>query len=241
MTPTHIVYENGLLRLLDQRRLPGSVEFVELRDWRSVAEAIKQMIVRGAPAIGITGAYGLAIAVRASAGRTDLVEALDVAAQGLIGARPTAVNLAWAVEALRDSVSSLAASGASPEELITLADRSAKAIHDDDVDRCKKIGDNGASLLPRGKDVITHCNTGSLATGGYGTALGIIRSAWRDGRIGDVLVDETRPLLQGSRLTAWELASDGIPHTIITDSMAAHFMKTGSVGKECRPRSVPTR
>jgi methylthioribose-1-phosphate isomerase len=230
MTPAHITYENGVLRLLDQTKLPATVEFVELRDVKSAANAISRMIVRGAPAIGITGAYGLAIAVRGSAGRPDFASALKTAADGLIKARPTAVNLAWAVTKVREEVTSLAASGASPRALIDAADRAARSIHDDDIDRCRRIGDFGSSLLPSGKDVMTHCNTGSLATGGYGTALGIIRSAWRDGRIRGVLATETRPLLQGARLTAWELLSDGIPHTIITDSMAAHFMKTGAIG-----------
>ncbi|HET9341912.1 MAG TPA: S-methyl-5-thioribose-1-phosphate isomerase [Candidatus Eremiobacteraceae bacterium] len=230
MTPAHIVYDNGVLTLLDQTKLPATVEFVELRDARSVASAISRMIVRGAPAIGITGAYGVALAVRASAGRPDFLASLETAAETLSASRPTAVNLAWAVGKVRDEVASLAASGAGPQALINAADRGAKAIHDDDIDRCRRIGDYGASLLPAGKDVMTHCNTGSLATGGYGTALGVIRSAWRDGRIRSVLATETRPLLQGARLTAWELLSDGIPHTIITDSMAGHFMKTGVVG-----------
>jgi len=230
MTPAHIVYGNGVLRLLDQTKLPGSVEYVELRDWQSVAKAISRMIVRGAPAIGITGAYGLALAVRESAGRADFSASLDLAVAGLSAARPTAVNLTWSVGKVRDQVASRASSGANAAELIDIAERTARAIHDDDIDRCRRIGDLGASLLPANKDVMTHCNTGSLATGGYGTALGIVRSAWRDGRIGNVLVTETRPFLQGSRLTAWELLSDGIPHTIITDSMAAHVMKTGKVG-----------
>jgi len=230
MTPAHIIYGDGVLKLLDQTKLPGSVEYVELRDWKSVADAISRMVVRGAPAIGITGAYGLALAVRAAAGANDFRSSLDIAAAGLSAARPTAVNLAWAVGNVREQVVSHAASGTTASELIVLAERAAKAIHDDDIDRCQRIGDLGASLLLRGKDVMTHCNTGSLATGGYGTALGIIRSAWRDSTVRRVLATETRPFLQGSRLTAWELLSDDIPHTIITDSMAAHFMKTGSVG-----------
>ena len=230
MTPAHIVYSNGILRLLDQTKLPGALEYVELGDWRSVAKAISGMVVRGAPAIGITGAYGLALAVRESAGRADFLTSLDLAASGLTAARPTAVNLAWAVGKVRDRVTTIASRGPSAAELTDVADRAAKAIHDDDIERCRRIGDLGAPLLPRGKDVMTHCNTGSLATGGYGTALGIIRSAWRDGAIRGVLATETRPFLQGSRLTAWELGTDGIPHTIITDSMAAHFMTTGNVG-----------
>ncbi|HYK51907.1 MAG TPA: S-methyl-5-thioribose-1-phosphate isomerase [Candidatus Eremiobacteraceae bacterium] len=230
MTPAHIVYGDGILKLLDQTKLPGSVEYVDLRDWQSVADAISRMVVRGAPAIGITGAYGLALAVRESAGRPDFLDSLDSAAAGLSDARPTAVNLAWAVGKVHDQVSTIASEGASATELIDVAERAAKTIHEDDIDRCRRIGDNGAPLLPRGKDVMTHCNTGSLATGGYGTALGIIRSAWRDGAIRSVLATETRPFLQGSRLTAWELGTDGIAHTIITDSMAAHFMTTGNVG-----------
>ena len=228
MTPAHIVYENGVLRLLDQTKLPASVEYVELRDWRSVAGAISRMVVRGAPAIGIAGAYGLAIAIRESAGRSDFLPSLEVAAKGLTAARPTAVNLAWAVGRVRDEAAALA--GSDRDAIVGAVERKAREIHDDDIERCKRIGDFGAPLLPAGAGVLTHCNTGSLATGGYGTALGIIRSAWRDGRVGRVIATETRPFLQGARLTTWELASDGIPYTLITDSMAAHFMRAGDVG-----------
>ena len=230
MTPAHIAYENGVLRLLDQTKLPTRVEFVELRDWRAVADAISRMIVRGAPAIGIAGAYGLAIAARDAAGQDDFGSRLDLAASGLAAARPTAVNLAWAVRRVRDEVAAHEAAGADPGAIVLAAERAARAIHEDDVERCKRIGDLGAALLPLGTDVLTHCNTGSLATGGYGTALGIVRSAWRDGRIRRVVATETRPLLHGARLTAWELASDGIAHVLITDSMAGHFMRAGGIG-----------
>src|SRR5215471_16490445 len=150
MTPAHIVYGNGVLRLLDQTKLPGSVAYVDLRDWRSVADATSRMIVRGAPAIGITGAYGLALAVREAAGKPDFLEALDLAAAGLSAARPTAVNLAWAVGKVRDQVVTIASEGANATELIDVAERAAKTIHDDDVDRCRRIGDLGAALIPRG-------------------------------------------------------------------------------------------
>lgn len=145
MTPAHIVYENGVLRLLDQTKLPGTVEFVELRDWQAVSRAISAMIVRGAPAIGITGAYGLALAVRASAGQPDFVSAIDTAAAGLSAARPTAVNLAWAVGKVRDRVATLAATGASAAELVAAAEQIAKTIHDDDIDRS---GGSAASERP---------------------------------------------------------------------------------------------
>ena len=210
--------ENGELVLLDQRLLPA--ERVEQRyaRWQDIAEAIRTMVVRGAPAIGVAAAYGVAVAARS--GRAEL----DAACPGLVAARPTAVNLPWAVGRMRE-----VADAAPDGELIATLDAAAVALHAEEVERCHLIGDHGAALIPDGGAVLTHCNAGALATGGYGTALGVIRSAHsRDPSI-SVWVDETRPLLQGARLTAWELVEDGIPATLVTDSMAGWVMKSGRV------------
>ncbi len=210
--------ENGELVLLDQRLLPA--ERVEQRyaRWQDIAEAIRTMVVRGAPAIGVAAAYGVAVAARS--GRAELV----VACPGLVAARPTAVNLPWAVGRMRE-----VADAAPDEELVATLDAAAAALHAEEVERCHLIGDHGAALIPDGGAVLTHCNAGALATGGYGTALGVIRSAHsRDPSI-SVWVDETRPLLQGARLTAWELVEDGIPATLVTDSMAGWLMAQGRV------------
>jgi len=230
MAFSHIAYRDGVLTLLDQTKLPARVEHVELRSWPPVAHAIRTMVVRGAPAIGIAGAYGMALAAREHAGKDSFEAGITRAAEGLIGARPTAVNLAWAVTLVRDELLALAAGVGGPPAVIAAAERRAREIHDDDIARCRAIGDLGADLIPPGGDVLTHCNTGSLATGGYGTALGIVRSAWRAKKLGRVYVAETRPLLQGARLTAWELAQDGIPHVLITDSTAASIMRGGGIG-----------
>ena len=225
MNIAHIAYEPGVLRLLDQTKLPGAIEFLELRDWQSIARAIAAMNVRGAPAIGITGAYGMAIAARQHAAARDFLKQMAGAAHGLANARPTAVNLSWAVTALLEDVLTRFESGEQAGAIVEAVERAARKIHEDDIETCRRIGDAGSKLIPTDSEVLTHCNTGGLATGGYGTALGIIRSAWRDGRLKRVLVGETRPLLQGARLTAWELRQDGIPHALIADSMAAHFMR----------------
>jgi methylthioribose-1-phosphate isomerase len=210
--------ENGELVLLDQRLLPG--ERVERRyaRWQDVADAIRTMVVRGAPAIGVAAAYGLAVAARSGRGE------LNSACEGLVAARPTAVNLPWAVGRMRE-----VADAAPDDELVARLDAAAVELHVDEVERCHLIGDHGAGLIPDGGAVLTHCNAGALATGGYGTALGVIRSAHhRDPSI-SVWVDETRPLLQGARLTAWELVEDGIPATLVTDSMAGWLMAQGRV------------
>ena len=210
--------ENGELVLLDQRLLPA--ERVEQRyaRWQDIADAIRTMVVRGAPAIVVAAAYGVAVAARS--GRAEL----DAACPGLVAARPTAVNLPWAVGRMRE-----VADAAPDGELIATLDAAAVALHAEEVERCHLIGDHGAALIPDGGAVLTHCNAGALATGGYGTALGVIRSAHsRDPSI-SVWVDETRPLLQGARLTAWELVDDGIPATLVTDSMAGWLMAQGRV------------
>jgi methylthioribose-1-phosphate isomerase len=186
------------------------------------------MAVRGAPAIGIAAAYAVAMAaLRSPAGSLEgMRDDVERACVGLAGARPTAVNLAWAVDCMRETA---AAPHAGPDELREALVERANAIHSDEVERCRRIGEHGAELLRAGAQVLTHCNAGALATGGYGTALGVIRSAHRrDPRL-HVWVDETRPLLQGARLTAWELEQDGIPGTLLTDSSAAWLMAQGKV------------
>jgi methylthioribose-1-phosphate isomerase len=198
--------------MLDQRRLPREEHYVELRDAASVAEAIRAMVVRGAPAIGIAAAYGLAVEARRGGD-------LRVAGELLTRARPTAVNLKWAVDRI------LASLPASPEQIA----EHARTIHREDVAACRAMGRIGAAHLPDRGTVLTHCNAGALATGGYGTALGVIRAAREMGKDIRVLSCETRPYLQGARLTCWELERDGVPVELITDSMAAHFFGRGMI------------
>jgi methylthioribose-1-phosphate isomerase len=204
-------YENGVLHLLDQLRLPTEERWVPCKTYEEVARAIKDMIVRGAPAIGCAAAYGVAIGARQKA-------PLDEVCKTLAATRPTAVNLFWAIDRMKRLGTTDAAA----------LEREAIAIHDEDIAACLAIGEHGAPLLPEGT-VLTHCNAGALATGGYGTALGVIRSAHRAGKKIRVYADETRPFLQGARLTAWELLKSGIDTTLITDNMAAHLMKRGEI------------
>jgi len=227
----------GEVVLIDQLALPLEERYVHCRTWEEVAARIKDMTVRGAPAIGVTAAGGLALAAReaavASAGDPGAFRAaLDEAAAGLVATRPTAVNLTWAIAEMRAVwESELAAGGerARPADVAAALLSRAQAIHDDDVARCLAIGAHGAALFTAGDTILTHCNAGALATAGYGTALGVVRSAFaRHGGI-SVLVDETRPWLQGSRLTAWELQVEGIPYRVISDNMAGHFISRAAV------------
>ena len=221
--------EGDRVFMMDQRELPAREIYVELTTAAEVAEGIRAMIVRGAPAIGISAVYGMALAARASIGAdaASYLTAMREAGALLAASRPTAVNLAWAV----DRALALASEHASREgrdRAASMADLS-RAVHRDDVESCRVMGRFGALRLPAQGTVLTHCNAGALATGGYGTALGVIRAAVESGKRIRVLADETRPYLQGSRLTAWELHADGIPVEVITDSMAAHFMKRGEI------------
>ena len=221
----------GHLEILDQTQLPGRLAWVECHDVDAVVEAIKALRVRGAPAIGIAGGYGLAVAA-AEALRAGLPPAqarAHVLARGeeLASARPTAVNLRWAVERSLAKIASLSAdvpAAALAEALLA----EARAIHEEDRRLCAAIGRHGAAVLPAG-DVLTHCNTGGLATGGAGTALGVITAAWDAGRRFEVFADETRPLFQGARLTAWELVERGIPVTVVVDAAAGHLLSTGRI------------
>ncbi|MFZ5637193.1 MAG: S-methyl-5-thioribose-1-phosphate isomerase [Pseudomonadota bacterium] len=217
------------LELLDQRKLPFVVEYVECRTSASVAVAIHALIVRGAPAIGIAAAWGVVLAAReldAGGGAQDAAEAaqrLEPVLQQLNAARPTAVNLAWALQRMRRA---LADAG---EDWRSVLLREAQAIASEDLAANHRMGRLGAQLIANGSGVLTHCNTGSLATGGFGTALGVIRAGVAQGRIARVYAGETRPWLQGARLTAWELQQDGIDATLIADAAASHLMKTGEV------------
>jgi len=207
LEPHQIVrLEADAVVVLDQRQLPETVVELRCESSAAVAEAIQTLAVRGAPAIGVAAAYGLALAV----GRG---EDLDTAYETLASSRPTAVNLRWALDEMRPEPT--------PER--------ARRIHADEVERCKQMAAHAAELIEPGSRILTHCNAGGLATGGYGSAVGAIRSAWERGLVERVWVDETRPLLQGSRLTAWELARLGIPHAVIVDSAAASVMARGDV------------
>jgi methylthioribose-1-phosphate isomerase len=223
-----VVWEDGVVVMIDQRRLPSEETFVRCRDHQEVAAAITDMVIRGAPAIGVAAAFGLALGVRNSTSEGGaLREEWDDMCAVLAGTRPTAVNLFWAIERMRHRFDILAGAGGDPLRRALLDE--ALAIQTEDVAACQRMGDLGAELLPDGARVLTHCNAGALATAGYGTALGVVRSAARMGKLDYVLADETRPFLQGARLTAWELQRDGIPVTVITDSMAGHLMARGEV------------
>jgi methylthioribose-1-phosphate isomerase len=208
--------------MIDQTRLPRETVFVTCRSYGEVADAIKTMIIRGAPAIGVAAAMGVAIGVERSDDDFELI------CSTLAATRPTAVNLFWGIERMRRLHATLA--GQSREAIVAALIAEAKRVKDEDVAICMAIGAHGADLVPDGKTVLTHCNAGALATAGYGTALGVIRAAVADGKKIDVFADETRPFLQGARLTAWELQEDGIPTTLITDNMAGHFLKSGRIG-----------
>ncbi|MBU0499415.1 MAG: S-methyl-5-thioribose-1-phosphate isomerase [Gammaproteobacteria bacterium] len=222
-----IVWKNGRLYLLDQRLLPQQADFLPLDEVRAVADAIRDMVVRGAPAIGITAAYGVVLAARHrfQANPVDWHTAIAADLETLAQSRPTAVNLFWAIERMRDRIAAL---GEGDPEAALLAE--ARCIHEEDIEANHRMGDLGAALIVDATAVITHCNAGALATGGYGTALGVIRSAHAQGKIERVYADETRPWLQGARLTAWELERDGIPVSLMVEGAAAARMRAGGVG-----------
>jgi methylthioribose-1-phosphate isomerase len=222
-----VKWENGTVVMIDQRLLPDEEVYLTCRSAHDVAVAIKDMAIRGAPAIGVAAAMGIVLGVQQSDGGDGLRADFDRVAEELRATRPTAVNLFWAVERMKRRFEELQPAGEDAVREGLLAE--AQAIHTEDVASCRRMGDLGAALLPQEARVLTHCNAGALATAGYGTALGVIRSAARDEKIVAVYADETRPYLQGARLTAWELMADGIPTTLITDSMAGHMMATGQV------------
>lgn len=227
LAPTDILrLEDGAVVLLDQTLLPSELAWNRYEHWPQVVEAIRSMVVRGAPAIGIAGAMGVALAAMGTADDASQQAQITAAAAELRAARPTAVNLAWAVD--RQLALAQSHPGPPAARAKALAD-AARQLHLDEVARCRAIGAHALPLLTRGARILTHCNAGGLATGGYGSALGIVRAAHTADPTVRVVVDETRPLLQGSRLTAWELARDGIPFTLIADSMAAALMAEGRV------------
>ena len=223
-----VAWDDGAVVMIDQRRLPGEQVFVRCRQPREVAEAIRNMTIRGAPAIGVAAAFGLALAARGSKAQgAALAAEFERACGELAHTRPTAVNLFWAIDRMRRRFQAAAEmDGAALRQ--ALLDE-ALAIQAEDLAACRRMGDLGAELLPQEARVLTHCNAGALATAGYGTALGVVRSAARLGKIKNVFADETRPYLQGARLTAWELMQDGIPTTLIADNMAGHLMARGEV------------
>jgi methylthioribose-1-phosphate isomerase len=222
-----IEWTNKGVVMIDQTKLPRLTEFVTCTNYEQVAEAIRSMVIRGAPAIGVAAAMGVALGVgQADPARLD--EEFDKICSVLAATRPTAVNLFWGLERMRRKYASLRG-----QEARTIAEAlvaEAKLIREEDIEINRAMGRHGAPLIPDGRTVLTHCNAGALATAGYGTALGVIRAAIEAGKKIDVFADETRPFLQGARLTAWELQQDGIPTTLITDNMAGHFMKAGRIG-----------
>jgi len=220
------------IRMLDQRLLPTEEKYLTLRSYEEVADAIKQMVVRGAPAIGVSAAMGLALGANQSVGTSvaDLEFDFRFMCKVMEATRPTAVNLFWAVERMRGALAKAKAETRDVEEVKKRLVSEAQAIFNEDIESNRALGKFGGELIADGATVLTHCNAGALATAGdYGTALGVIRGAIDAGKRVAVIADETRPYLQGSRLTAWELAKDNIPVTVITDNMAGHVMKQGKV------------
>ena len=225
-----VYWEDDELKLIDQRILPAHFEVLAFREHQLVARAITEMVVRGAPAIGATAAFGLALAGFESraASTAALLADIRAAATLLKAARPTAVNLAWAVDRLLRAAE---ATAGSPDELRAVLLAEAQRLADEDVAINKRMAEHGAALIDDGDTIIHHCNTGALATVDWGTALGVIHTAHEQGKRVHVLVDETRPRLQGARLTAWELEQYGIPYEIISDNMAGYFLKAGQAQK----------
>ena len=217
------------LELLDQTLLPVREVVRHYARWEDVADAIRTLVVRGAPAIGVAAAYGVALAARESHAKTfdTLLADLETAIKGLAATRPTAVNLFWALERMRRTALGLA--GQSPDAVRTRLLVEAETIRTEDIAANRAMGAHGAALVPDGARILTHCNAGALATAGYGTALGVIRAAHEQGKVALVWVDETRPVMQGARLTAWEMVHEGIPHRLIADVAAGSVMARGEV------------
>jgi len=230
MIPTLEWLPNGV-NFLDQTRLPLEETYVLATDYQQVATVIRDMIVRGAPAIGVSAAMGVALGVSQSTATDVAALNADVATicDTLAATRPTAVNLFWAIERMRDKYKALVAANKSIPDIKAALIKEARHMYDEDIAACKSMGAHGAALLPEQGTVLTHCNAGALATCGYGTALGVIRAAVERGHKIDVYADETRPFLQGARLTAWELLHDNIPTTVLCDNMAGSLMRQGKI------------
>jgi len=223
-----IQWDDGVLKLLDQTRLPFEQVIVEIRDYRAATDAIRDMQVRGAPAIGVTAAYAVAMAAREfqAANHADLMARLEVAGGQIEEARPTAVNLHWAVRRMLRVAAAVSDLNDMAEVLVA----EARGIQEEDEAINRRMGDWGKDLIPEGGSVLTHCNAGALATAAFGTAVGVIRASWESGRRFEVYNTETRPFLQGARLTAWEFQQLGIPSTLIVDSAAGMLMREGRIG-----------
>ncbi len=222
-------WENSRLKLLDQTLLPAEERVLSLSRAEEVAEAIRRLAVRGAPALGVAAAYGVVLGVRDASSVEELAQRFDEAYELLQSTRPTAVNLRWALERQRRLLERDLLRGLPPREIADALLEEAHRIRREDVEANRRLGEHGAELLPPGARVLTHCNAGALATAGYGTALGVVRAAWAQGKLKKVWVDETRPLLQGARLTAWELQKEGIPYEIVVDGAAGALMARGLV------------
>jgi len=226
-----IARDNDAVVMIDQRKLPAQEIYVRCRTAAEVARAIKTMVIRGAPAIGVAAALGISLGMRRSTATgtqkfaTEFYRICDLMA----ATRPTAVNLFWAIDRMKRSFAAGVEIGESVEQLKDRLDREADLIHDEDVASCRAMGAFGAEVVPADARILTHCNAGALATAGYGTALGVVRAAWEQGKKIRVIADETRPVLQGARLTAWELMQDKIPVTLITDNMAGSIMRQGLI------------
>jgi methylthioribose-1-phosphate isomerase len=230
MLPT-IEWQDDAVVMIDQRKLPSKEVYVRCKTANEVAKAIKTMVIRGAPAIGVSAAMGLALGVKKSTatGTKQLSTEFLKSCEVMAATRPTAVNLFWAIERMKQRFAALAQAGASVDDIKAALVAEANLIHDEDVASCRALGAFGATLVPAEATILTHCNAGALATAGYGTALGVIRGAVDAGKAIKVLADETRPFLQGARLTAWELVKDHIDTTVITDNMAGALMREGLI------------
>jgi methylthioribose-1-phosphate isomerase len=229
MTVETLRWRNNQLEMIDQRCLPSVIQYLSYSDAQTVAEGIQKMVVRGAPAIGVAAAYGVALEAQkcVSLNTADFNKRMAQSFEVLAASRPTAVNLFWALNRMRDRFAEVSYRENVLAARLLLDE--AHAIYNEDIEINKKMGAFGASILDNGMCVLTHCNAGALATAGHGTALGVIRSAVAKGKKITVFADETRPFLQGARLTAWELSEDGIDTTLITDNMSGHFMKSGEI------------
>src|SRR6202521_1887609 len=230
MLPT-IAREADAVVMIDQRKLPAEEVYVRCKTAPEVARAIKTMVIRGAPAIGVAAAMGIALGMRRSkaTGTQKFAAQFYRICELMAATRPTAVNLFWAIDRMKRSFAAAAQAGESVDQIKDRLDREAQAIHDEDVASCRAMGAFGAAVVPDDARILTHCNAGALATAGYGTALGVIRGAVEAGKHVTVLADETPPLLQGARLTAWERLRGGIETTVITDNMAGAIMRTGRI------------
>ena len=230
MLPTIEWNDEGVV-MIDQRKLPGAEVYVKCKTPQEVAKAIKTMVIRGAPAIGVAAGMGLALGVRSSkaTGTQKLATEFYKLCELMAGTRPTAVNLFWAIDRMKRVFAAAAGAGQSVDQIKVLLESEARMIHDEDVASCRAMGAFGATVVPDRARVLTHCNAGALATAGYGTALGVIRGAVELGKTVVVMADETRPFMQGARLTSWELTRDGIDTTVITDNMSGAMMHGGEI------------